>query len=311
MSRVLTFLVALMFGATCASAGGRWGAGYMPNVDVVDQNGRTLHFYDDVIKDKIVVISFIYTSCTDICPLVTSRLAQVQDALGDQMGKSIFFVSVSIDPERDTPAKLKDYAAAFQSGPGWLFLTGTQENMDEIRFKLGERSRNRISQHSNDVVLGNDVTGEWERNSAFADLGVLALAIKSMDPVYREKSAPTGTTVPPSRDDAPARELVGQAMFIKACASCHTVGRGIRVGPDLKGVSSRRERSWILKYVSAPDRMKASGDPIALELAAQFKTVHMPNLGVSEADASDLLSYVEVLSQGARSAQQQSQGHSH
>ena len=105
-------------------AGLALGQGYFPNANVVTQDGKTLHFYDDLIKEKVFVISFIYTSCRDICPLATSRLAELQEKLGDSMGRDIFFYSISIDPENDTPSRLKQYADTFGAGPGWLFLTG-------------------------------------------------------------------------------------------------------------------------------------------------------------------------------------------
>src|SRR5262249_33455984 len=81
----------------------RWGANYFPNVPVIDQNGRTLTFYDDVIKGKIVVISFIYTSCQDLCPLTTAKMAQLEDKLDGAVGRDLFFISISVDPENDTP----------------------------------------------------------------------------------------------------------------------------------------------------------------------------------------------------------------
>src|SRR5499433_2894042 len=101
-----------------------WGEGYIPNLPVITQDGKTLRFYDDVIKGKIVVLNFIYTNCPDICGLTTARMSQVEDKLGDAAGRDIFFVSLTVDPERDTPAKLKEYANAFHIGPRWLFLTG-------------------------------------------------------------------------------------------------------------------------------------------------------------------------------------------
>ena len=88
----------------------RWGKDYFPNAAVVTQDGKTLQFYDDLIKDKIFVISFLFTTCKDICPLATSRLAELQEKLGDSMGRDIFFYSISIDPETDTPERLKQYA---------------------------------------------------------------------------------------------------------------------------------------------------------------------------------------------------------
>src|SRR5688572_12333874 len=88
----------------------RWGRDYFPKVSVVTQDGKTLRFYDDLIKDKIFVISFLFTTCRDICPLATARLAELQEKLGDSMGRDIFFYSISIDPENDTPERLKEYA---------------------------------------------------------------------------------------------------------------------------------------------------------------------------------------------------------
>jgi protein SCO1 len=88
----------------------RWGPDYFPNVELTTQDGAKVHFYDDLLKGKMVVIELIYTHCVDACPLETARLAQVQHLLGDQVGKEIFFYSISIDPDRDTPAELKAYA---------------------------------------------------------------------------------------------------------------------------------------------------------------------------------------------------------
>ena len=89
--------------APAAAYENRWGANYFPNVELTDQDGHKLHFYDDLLKGKIVAIEQFYTHCIDICPLETARLAQVQKMLGDRVGKDIFFYSISIDPKRDTP----------------------------------------------------------------------------------------------------------------------------------------------------------------------------------------------------------------
>jgi cytochrome oxidase Cu insertion factor (SCO1/SenC/PrrC family) len=98
------------------------GSDYFPNLPVVTQDGKTVRFYDDLIKGKIVVISFIFTSCTDFCPLTTARMLQVEDKLGDVVGRDIFFYSITVDPENDTPEKLKEYAQAYSTGPGWRFV---------------------------------------------------------------------------------------------------------------------------------------------------------------------------------------------
>src|SRR6185503_16087443 len=119
------------------SGGARWGAEYFPNVELVSHEGRTVRFFDDLIRDKVVVIDFIYTSCPDACPLETAKLVEVQELLGDRVGKDVFLYSISIDPERDTPAVLREYAERFQTGPGWLFLTGAAADIRLLRQKLG------------------------------------------------------------------------------------------------------------------------------------------------------------------------------
>ena len=162
----LALLAVLAMSCLCAiGAQARWGKGYLPNATVITHDGKTLQFYDDLIKDKIFVISFLFTTCKDICPLATARLAELQEKLGDSMGRDIFFYSISIDPETDTPERLKQYADAFRAGPGWLFLTGKPEDIHAIRYKLGDRSQV-LSEHRNEVLLGNGATGEWARNNA-------------------------------------------------------------------------------------------------------------------------------------------------
>src|SRR5258708_16228911 len=115
----------------------RWGANYFPNVTLTTQEGRSVRFYDDLIKGKIVAINLIYTSCQYNCPLETARLAQVQKLLGDRMGKDVFFYSITIDPQHDTPAVLKAYAEQFGAGPGWFFLTGKEADIDLLSRNLG------------------------------------------------------------------------------------------------------------------------------------------------------------------------------
>jgi protein SCO1/2 len=280
-----------------------WGRGYLPNTPVVTQNGETLRFYDDVIKGKIVVISFIYTSCRDICPVVTARLAQVQDKLGDAVGRDIFFVSISIDPANDTPEKLKDYADAFGAGKGWTFLTGKTEDMDLIRHKLGERSR-KLSEHGNMVMLYNDMTSEWSRDSAFSDLNVLTENIRTMNPAWSSsrEEATKQAAAKAVGETSVAPDLPGQSLFIKTCSACHTIGKGDKIGPDLSGIATRRSREWIVSYLVNPGKMRTQGDPTALELAAKYPAIRMPTLSLSEDDASDLMGYVEAMTYGATAA---------
>lgn len=290
----LSFLAVFTAALLCAlgAQASRWGKDYFPDVNVVNQDGKTLRFYDDLIKDKIFVINFLFTSCKDICPLAASRLAELQEKLGDSMGRDIQFYSISIDPETDTPARLKQYADTFGAGPGWQFLTGRLEDIQAIRHKLGDRSKV-LSEHRNEVLLGNGWTGEWAKNNVLGDLDSVAIAVRSMDPNWRVPAGTPHTHVKPTPLDMASQP--GQALYTRLCAGCHTVGMGDRVGPDLAGITGRRDSAWLANFIVNPDRMRNNGDAVALALAAKYPTVRMPALGFSKSDASDLLSYVARL----------------
>jgi len=305
VSRIGVITIAMLLLGTLSAQAARWGKEYVPNVPVITQDGKVLNFYDDLIKDKIVVLSFVYTSCKDICPLATARLGEAQEKLGDRVGRDIFFYSISIEPEHDTPERLKQYANAFHAGPGWLFLTGLPEDIQAIRYKFGDR-RPDVADHRNDVVLGNGATGEWQRENALGDLEHFVGAIKAMDPQWRLEDVagagaaaapqPSGHTVSPETGYVMEGRQPGSAMFVKLCAGCHTVGRGDRVGPDLDGLTLRRSRAWITDFLLNPIAMRARRDPIALALAANFPGVRMPYLQIHESDAADLISYIDARS---------------
>jgi protein SCO1/2 len=285
-----------------------WDANYFSNLPVVTQDGKTLRFYDDLIRGRIVVISFIYTSCADLCPIETARLAEVKDKLGDAVGRDIFFISMSVDPEHDTPDMLKAFADAFDaSAPGWQFLTGKSEDIKSINAKFGDRSAGRrLSDHRNEILIGNDATGDWERDSAFDDINQLVMTIRLMDPKWRGQ---VGSPEDRAASDTGYYRLAdqpGQVLFKKMCAPCHTIGGGDHVGPDLRGVADRRDRGWLINFIRNPAKVLAREDPDALALAARFPSVRMPVMGLAENDASDVITYLRDqtsrLSAGARSA---------
>jgi len=136
------------------------------NHTLVDQDGQQVKFVSDVIADKIVVMDFIYTSCTTVCPVLSALLGQVQGRLGDQLGKDVVLVSVSVDPTRDTPQRLKAYAARYQAQPGWVWLTGHKRTMDEVLDGLGAYSPN-FEDHPSMVLVGDGRSGEWSRFFGF------------------------------------------------------------------------------------------------------------------------------------------------
>lgn len=273
----------------------RWGADYFPNVELTTQDGNKVHFYNDLIKGKMVVIELIYTRCVDACPLETARLAQVQRMLGDRVGKEIFFYSISIDPEQDTPKVLKEYAEKYHAGPGWQFLTGKKDDIDLISQKLGlytpPDARNRDG-HTPAVLIGNEATGQWMRNSATDNPRFLAILIGDWLNSWKNRQAQT----PKSYADASTLKIAdkGQYIFATHCAACHTIGHGDKIGPDLQGVTSLRERDWLARFIARPDQMIAAGDPVATELFRKYKQVNMPDLRLGAEDISALIDYMQA-----------------
>lgn len=292
--------LAVLAAAAMAALGGgpagavRWGEDYFPNVPVVTHDGKTVRFYDDLVRGRIVVVNFIYVTCPDLCSLSTARMARLRDMLGDAVGRDVFIYSVTIDPENDTPEVMRQYADAFDAGDGWLFLTGKPDDIHLLRWKLGERART-LSEHRSDMVLGNDATGEWRRISVMGNLKIVAQTVLEMDPEVRERVRPVSTdSLKRTRDDYRIENRPGEALYLKACSFCHTIGNGDRFGPDLKGVTARRDRDWLVRMLMDPDLMRKEKDPIALDLAARYPGVTMPYLGLSEADAEDVISYIST-----------------
>lgn len=266
-----------------------WGANYFPNVPLVTQEGKTVLLYDDLIKDKKVLINFIYSGCEKACPLATAKLAQVQKLLGDRVGRDIFIYSITLDPEHDTPEALKAYAEKYGAGPGWLFLTGKPEDIYIVRMKLGERREDK-EEHQNIVRVGNGTIGQWMKLPLFGDINFLVNEIgKTLDPNWYKGKSLKGYAEAP-RFEMPKE---GQVLFRNRCAVCHTIGKGELRGPDLKGVTTRRERAWLARFIADPDRMRAKKDPIAIELYAKYKNMPMPNIGLTKAEVGDLISYLE------------------
>jgi len=110
---------------------------HLPNVPLTAHTGARLMFYDDLVKDKKVIINFMYAKCAGICPPVTMNLTRVQKLLGDRVGRDIFMYSITLKPAEDTVEALRDYAVEHQTGPGWWFLTGSPPDVEHLRRALG------------------------------------------------------------------------------------------------------------------------------------------------------------------------------
>jgi cytochrome oxidase Cu insertion factor (SCO1/SenC/PrrC family) len=134
---------------------------YFTDLDLVTQDGKSLRFFTDVLKDQVVLISFLFTNCGNACPLQTRALVEVAGLLGDEVGKSLRFVSISIDPERDTPAAMKAFAQKHGADrAGWLFLTGDPANVNAVVKKLGQYSPD-VEAHSTLLLAGNVKEKHW------------------------------------------------------------------------------------------------------------------------------------------------------
>jgi protein SCO1/2 len=185
----------------------RSGKDYQPNIELVTHEGKSVRFYDDLIQGRVVLINMMFTSCTNICPPMTANLLKVQRLLserlagpsGPKLGKELLMLSVSVDPETDTPAVLKRYAAKNQVGPGWLFLTGTRHNIDALLAKLGSQDPD-INRHSGMLLVGNDATRSWRKVFAMAEPSELVAAVLQLLSPPGSPS-PAGPAPPPAAAD--------------------------------------------------------------------------------------------------------------
>ena len=96
---------------------------YFSDVELIDQNGRKVRFYNDVLKGKTVVINALFTTCPNVCPPMSRNFERIQAAVGERLGKDVFLVSITVDPENDDPEVLAEYARSYDAGEDWLFLT--------------------------------------------------------------------------------------------------------------------------------------------------------------------------------------------
>jgi protein SCO1 len=139
---------------------------HLPNVELITHNSERVRFYDDLVKDKRVVIQFMFARCKDVCPIITHNLTEVQRLLKDRVGRDIFFYSITLSPEEDSPRNLKAFAKMHGVGPGWTFLTGKPEDILRLRKSLGffynnpkeDADRNN---HSGMIMIGTEPLMRW------------------------------------------------------------------------------------------------------------------------------------------------------
>lgn len=154
-------------------------ARYFPNLSLITQDNKPIRFFDDLLKGKTVLINFAFATCTGVCPPMTANLVKVQEYLGDRIGRDINMITISVDPIVDTPDELKKYAEKFKVGPGWYFLTGRKQDVDQVLYKLGGYVEDK-ARHTNTLIIGNVETGEWVKVFALAKPAEIADAVTKM-----------------------------------------------------------------------------------------------------------------------------------
>ena len=291
---LLLFTALLVLGASPADAVPRLGdPDYFPNPPLINQDGETLHFYDDIIKDKVVTINFMFTSCGDSCPLETAKLRKVQQMLGEHAGRDVHMYSITVDPDRDTPEVLKAYMQRFKVRPGWQFLTGKKEDIDAIRKSLTMYSEeeDELSDHAINLVLGNEAAGQWLKRTPF-DLPEALIA--TLLGRLQGGSVVSAATARASYEETTALPPAppGEDLFNTRCTACHTIGQGDSIGPDLLNVVIKRDREWLIRWLQEPDVMLAEKDPLATALYAQYNNVPMPNVKLTYLDALNLMTFM-------------------
>jgi protein SCO1/2 len=150
----------------------------IPDVPVLDQEGRRLHFVSDLVAGRLVAIHFIFTNCTTICPPLAATFGSLRKLLGERAGRDVFLISVSVDPTTDTPARLKAWAAKFGSGPGWTLVTGDRDDVTRLLKALGAYTAD-LNDHPPLVLIGNQ-RGEWTRAYGLAAPKKIAAVIDAM-----------------------------------------------------------------------------------------------------------------------------------
>ena len=152
---------------------------YFADIVLTDQDGHTVRLYDDVLAGRTVVINSFFATCHGSCPVMSGNFVAIQKAFADRLGKDLVLVSITVDPQTDTPEKLRAYAKSVKAQPGWYFLTGPQENVEHALRKLGQYVAEK-NDHQNIFLVGNLQTGLWKKAFGLAKPDDLVKVVESV-----------------------------------------------------------------------------------------------------------------------------------
>lgn len=148
--------------------------------ELVDQDGTPVRLRE-LAKDRVLVVNFIFTTCTTICSPMTAIFGRLQAALGDALERDVRLVSISLDPTMDTPERLNRYAEKFGRRRGWVFLTGNRERVNRVLDALGGRAPIK-ERHTPVTLIGREAEGRWVRVEGIAQPGRLADEVRAFLP---------------------------------------------------------------------------------------------------------------------------------
>ena len=152
---------------------------YFTDVELINQDGKKMRFYSDLLGGKVVIVNSFFATCQGSCLPMNRNLEKLQAALGDHVGRDVHIISISVDPTVDTPANLKEYAKKLHARPGWYFLTGDKQNVDLALYKLGQFVSDK-QDHLSIFIIGNERTGLWKKAFALARADELLKIVESV-----------------------------------------------------------------------------------------------------------------------------------
>lgn len=155
------------------------------DVPLLDATGKRVRLREDVIGNRIALVNFIYTTCTTVCPVSSATFQQLQKRLGAALGKNVVLVTITVDPLRDTPQRLREYAGRYEAGEGWVWLTGAKPDVDAVLKGFGAYAA-RFEDHPAMVLVGDARGGPWTRFFGFPSVDELLARIDTMHLARKE-----------------------------------------------------------------------------------------------------------------------------
>ena len=148
-------------------------------LSLLNQFGARVDLREDVIGDRIVAVNFVYTTCTTVCPVISSIFSMVQQHLGERIGKEVALITITVDPTRDTPHRMLTFAKNFNPDPGWSWLTGDKKSVDKLLLAMGAYTPN-FEDHPAMVLIGDESKSEWYRFFGFPAPEAIETRVKEL-----------------------------------------------------------------------------------------------------------------------------------